>query len=107
MQVLVKEAFDGTAPAFDFYYSADYPEVALTTIDTGVDVSATNANKTIHIDLPTSGQVNGTGLWLGDTDKQGNYYIVAVYKGTGASPTVGEINVLMEYNRFSTNEGAY
>ncbi len=108
MQVLVKEAFDGgTTSAFDFYFSADYPEIALTTITTGVDVSATNANKTIVIDLPTTGVVNGNALWLGDTDKTHDYYIVAVYKGTGTAPTTGEINVLMDYNRFATNEGTY
>ncbi len=108
MEVLVKEAFDsGTTSVFDFYFSADFPEVALSTLATGVDVSATNANKTIVVDLPTTGVVNGNALWLGDTDKTGDYYIVAVYKGTGTAPTQGEINILMSYDRFATNEGAY
>ncbi len=106
MTVLVKEAYNGTTPLFDFHFSADFPTLALTEITTGVDVSLTNANKTIIIDLPTSGVVNGNALWLGDTDKQGDYYIVATYKGATES-TVGEINVLMDYDRFATNEGAY
>jgi len=106
MVVLVKEAYDGTTPLFDFHFSADYPTLSLTEIVTGVDVSATNANKAIHIDLPTGGAVNGKSLWLGDTDKQGDYYIVATYGGATES-TVGEINVLMDYDRFGTNEGAY
>ncbi len=108
MQVLVKEAFDGgTTSSFDFYLSAEYPDVTLTTIATGVDVSATNANKTIHVDLPTTDTVNGKSILVGDTDKTHDYYIVALYSGTGTAPTKGEINVLMDYNRFATNEGAY
>ncbi|RLA70180.1 MAG: hypothetical protein DRG30_09480 [Epsilonproteobacteria bacterium] len=106
MTVLVKEAFNGTTPLFDFHFSADFPTLALTEIATGVDVSSTNANKAIHIDLPTGGAVNGNSLWLGDTDKTSDYYIVATYKGATES-TAGEINVLMDYDRFATNEGAY
>ena len=106
MQVLVNEAFDGAGAAFDFYFSADFPDLALVPIATGVDVSPTNANKTIHIDLPTIGQVNGNGIWFGGREKHGNFYIVAQYKGTAES-TVGDIDVLMSYDRFVTNEGAY
>lgn len=106
MIVLVKEAFDGTTPLFDFSFSADFPVLALVPIATGVDVSATNANKAIHLDLPTGGQVNGSGLWLGDTDKHHDYYIVAEYKGA-TEATVGEINCICGYDRFATNEGAY
>jgi len=106
MAVLVKEAFVGTTPLFNFYYTSDFPDANLVTIATGVDVSATNANKTIIIDLPTSGVVNGNALWVGDTDKHGDYYIVAVYDGADA-PTAGEINVVVGYDRFATNEGAY
>ena len=106
MQVLVHKAFDGTTPLFDFSFSADFPGLSLIPITTGVDVSATNEDKTIHIDLPTGGQVNGSGIWFGNRLKQGNYYIVAQYKGATES-TVGDIDVLMSYDRFVTNEGAY
>lgn len=106
MQVLVNTAFDGTTPLFDFFFTEDFPELNLKPITTGVDVSPTNANATIHIDLPTSGQVNGKGIWFGDRHKHGNYYIVAQFKGA-TEATLGDIDVLMSYDRFVTNEGAY
>lgn len=103
MQVLVNVGFDGTDAAFDFYFSGDYPTLAWTPIAAGVAVGAAVANQAIHVDLPTVGVVNGNSLWFGEYD---DYAIIAQYKGTTES-TVGNIDVLMDYDRFGTNEGAY
>ena len=103
MQVLVNVGFDGTDAAFDFYFSGDYPTLAWTPIAAGVAVDSTKHNQTIHVDLPTTGTVNGNSIWFGEFD---DYAIIAQYKGTTES-TVGNIDVLMDYDRFGTNEGAY
>jgi hypothetical protein len=103
MQLLVNTAFDGTDAQFDFYFSGDFPTLAWTPIAADVAVGPTLANATIHVDLPTTGVVNGNSIWLGDYDE---YAIIAQYKGTTES-TVGNIDVLMDYDRFGTNEGAY
>jgi len=103
MQVLVNQEFDGTDAQFDFYFSGDYPTLAWTPIAAGVMVDAGQGNETIHVDLPTVGVENGNSIWFGEFD---DYAIVAQYKGTTES-TVGNIDVLMDYDRFGTNEGAF
>jgi len=116
MQVITgAPGFSATDAKFDFYLTSGCEEGSDNCAPGGVwdleialdvDVSeATAGDKTIHIDLPTAGQINGNGMALGSQTDTRDYYIIAVYKG--AESTSGSMNVLFEYARFANNVGAY
>jgi len=114
---LVGEAFD-TGTTLGLSVSADTPALSLLPLlQGGAEIPIDESTVAINVPLTTSGNrgANGillpddTGLasvWLGTEDMDGDFYIVASFVGTGVL-TKGSLDVVVEYNRFVTNGGAY
>ena len=115
---LVEEGFDtGTELLLEF--SADFPVLALSPLLQNGDTILVDAdNASIQSYLSKGGNTNSDGtpladgsglatIWLGTDVKPGDYYIVGTFTGGTGELSVGHLDVILEYNRFGTNEGAY
>jgi len=61
MVILTHEGF--SVGTFDLGFIGDFPDVSLTPIATTIDLTADNTSTVVT--LPTSGVVNGNGIWSG------------------------------------------
>ncbi len=115
---LVDEAFD-TDTSLSLGFSADYPAVAVTAM-TQAPLVVDEAKVSVQGYLSISGnrKADGTNLtaadprasiWLGTDKSTRDRYIVAEITGivAGTALTSGACTIVVEYDRFGTNEGAY
>lgn len=112
---LVVEGFDaGTTIDLDFSLDQNLTLVPLVPETLLVDESLVAINAPLNnignrdaagVLLP-AGDPLAT-VWLGFKEAPGDYYIVATFGGGTGELSVGHLDVVVEYNRFGTNEGAY
>ena len=114
IRILVHEAF-AAGTTIKIYSQADFPGPGAIPLVTD-SIVVSNQGATIHPLLTNSGQrnsddsavpstVNG-GLWVGEND---GFFIVVELEGTDVDDTtpVGDIEILIDYVKFGTNNGAY
>jgi len=116
LTVLVDEGFD-TGTELDIKFSADYPTLAFE--DLIQDTVLVDADKaSVQTFMAHSGNLNSDGtalssgdarasVWLGTDEGKAARYIVATFTGGTGELTKGYCDIVVEYNRFGTNEGAF
>jgi hypothetical protein len=116
--ILVNEAFDSAVTA-TISVSADFPTLSLIPLfQNDIAIGAIGAVGSVQPYLSHVGNKNSDGtalpsadsraaVWLGDNDKTHYYYVVLEYSGAPTGLTKGQAKLVLEYNNFSTNEGAY
>ena len=115
VSTLVVEGFDaGTTVALDFSFDQTLSLVPLVPGALLVDESLVAINAPLNnignrdaagVLLPAGSPL--ATVWLGFKETPGDYYIVATLGGGTGELSVGHLDVVVEYNRFGTNEGAY
>lgn len=111
IRILVAEAFDGTAPAFDLGYY-DYNSGTFVAFAVVAAAALGTKDRSIVVSMPTTGQIDSAGvaytgnrgaIWNGQSET-----ILAIqWKGGATSPTKGQAHVVTSHTYYGTKDGQY